>query len=179
MKAIFAAALLLSAAIPAHAVETSGNASVCFTLHGEDCAMVAVGEIAKAQRTLDMQTYSFTEPHIAAALVAAKQRGVAVRIIADKTDPSERGGELVPVAQTGILAWIDYEPRIAHNKVMVIDGMTTLTGSFNWTASADHANAENLLVIHDPVLAGFYEQNFQFRLQASESLQDYQAGHGR
>ena len=32
---------------------------------------------------------------------------------------------------------------------MLIDGLTLITGSFNFTNQAEHSNAENLLVIHD------------------------------
>lgn len=42
---------------------------------------------------------------------------------------------------------------IAHNKVMVIDGRTVITGSFNFTKAAEESNAENLLVIDDADLA--------------------------
>jgi phosphatidylserine/phosphatidylglycerophosphate/cardiolipin synthase-like enzyme len=48
---------------------------------------------------------------------------------------------------------IDAEHRIAHNKVMVIDGQTVIAGSFNFTKSAETRDAENLLVIRSPELA--------------------------
>jgi len=44
---------------------------------------------------------------------------------------------------------IDAQHAIAHNKVMIIDGETVITGSFNFTKAAEENNAENLLVIHD------------------------------
>ena len=47
---------------------------------------------------------------------------------------------------------IDAEHAIAHNKVMIIDGETVITGSFNFTKAAEENNAENLLIIHDKKL---------------------------
>ena len=47
----------------------------------------------------------------------------------------------------GIPVRIDVKRAIAHNKVMVIDGKMVITGSFNFTKSAEENNAENLLVI--------------------------------
>jgi phosphatidylserine/phosphatidylglycerophosphate/cardiolipin synthase-like enzyme len=44
---------------------------------------------------------------------------------------------------------IDTQHAITHNKVMIIDGETVNTGSFNFTRAAEENNAENLLVIHD------------------------------
>jgi phosphatidylserine/phosphatidylglycerophosphate/cardiolipin synthase-like enzyme len=62
----------------------------------------------------------------------------------------------------GIQTLIDDQHAIAHNKVMVIDSATILTGSFNFTKAAEEKNAENLLVIKDaPELVKVYEANIQ------------------
>jgi len=50
---------------------------------------------------------------------------------------------------------------IVHNKVMIIDGATVITGSFNFTKAAEEKNAENLLIIRDPGLAKFYMENWE------------------
>ena len=63
--------------------------------------------------------------------------------------------------------WIDAAHQIAHNKVMIIDGDTVITGSFNFTRSAEYHNAENLLVVRDKALAARYEANFQEHLRHS------------
>lgn len=57
---------------------------------------------------------------------------------------------------------------IAHNKVMIIDGETVITGSFNFTKAAEENNAENLLVIRDPKLAELYTKNWQEHERHSE-----------
>ncbi len=57
--------------------------------------------------------------------------------------------------------------KIAHNKVMVIDGETVVTGSFNFSANAGCCDAENLLVIHRPELAAAYAENFARRQAVS------------
>jgi phosphatidylserine/phosphatidylglycerophosphate/cardiolipin synthase-like enzyme len=43
--------------------------------------------------------------------------------------------------------------------VMVIDGETVITGSFNFTKQAEERNAENLVVIRDRKLAKLYTRN--------------------
>jgi len=63
---------------------------------------------------------------------------------------------------------IDSEHAIAHNKVMVIDGVTVITGSFNFTKAAEENNAENLLVIHDKALADRYMKKWQDHAGHSE-----------
>ena len=63
---------------------------------------------------------------------------------------------------------IDANHAIAHNKVIVIDGETVLTGSFNFTKAAQDKNAENLLIIRDQALAAQYTQNWQVHAQHSQ-----------
>jgi phosphatidylserine/phosphatidylglycerophosphate/cardiolipin synthase-like enzyme len=58
---------------------------------------------------------------------------------------------------------LENKHAIAHNKVMIIDGETVITGSFNFTKAAEGKNAENLLMIHDRKLASLYTKNWQER----------------
>ena len=47
-----------------------------------------------------------------------------------------------------------------HHKIIVIDESTVITGSFNFTKSADQENDDNVLVVHNPDLAKLYLQEF-------------------
>jgi phosphatidylserine/phosphatidylglycerophosphate/cardiolipin synthase-like enzyme len=63
--------------------------------------------------------------------------------------------------EQGLAPVIDPHHAIAHNKVMILDGHTLLTGSFNFTHHAESDNAENLLIIKGhPELVRTYRQNF-------------------
>ena len=67
--------------------------------------------------------------------------------------------------------FIDWRPAIAHNKIMIIDDETLITGSYNWTAAAENRNAENLLIIkQEPQTLQLYVQNFERRKEASKAL---------
>ena len=91
-----------------------------------------------AKETIYMQAYQLTSQPIAEALKRAQTRGVKVYILADKTQTCQTGSTCVPaLARFGIPVKIDYTPAIAHNKIIVIDGKTTLTGSYNWTDGAE------------------------------------------
>ena len=68
----------------------------------------------------------------------------------------------------GIPTLIDAKHAIAHNKIIVIDGATVITGSFNFSKAAEESNAENLLVIRDKGLADKYTANWQAHAQHSE-----------
>lgn len=176
-RAILVALLLFLASRLALASEIPDiTATVCFTLRGESCAALAVAEINKAQKTLQVQAYNFTEQNIIGAIVKAKARGVAVTVLIDKISPSQQCEGADPVRNAGIPTFVDHKPKIAHNKVMVIDGATTLTGSFNWSSSAEHSNAENLVVLRSPGIAALYAENFQRRLSESTP---YDGTHGK
>lgn len=125
------------------------------------CTAAVVNELAAARHEVLVQAYSFTCKDIAAALVAAVGRGVKVAVLLDRSNETETHTELGDLTGHGIDLLIDACHAIAHNKVMVIDGRTVLTGSFNFTNQAEHENAENLLVLRNhPELAAAYRRNF-------------------
>lgn len=69
----------------------------------------------------------------------------------------------------GIPVFIDSRHAIAHNKIILIDGETILTGSFNFSNAAEQSNAENLLILEKkPALYAAYADNFQQHLGHSD-----------
>lgn len=132
------------------------------------CTDAIVTEIGFAQRSILVQAYSFTSAPIAQALVQAHQRGVQVYVIVDKSQLTESYSEAGPVAQAGVPVLVDEHHAIAHNKIMVLDGQTVITGSFNFTKQAEEHNAENMLVIRDAALAERYTANWRVHAEHSE-----------
>jgi phosphatidylserine/phosphatidylglycerophosphate/cardiolipin synthase-like enzyme len=123
------------------------------------CTDAIVRELDKAQSTVLVQAYSFTAYKIAKGLLDAYKRGVKIEVILDKSQKSDQYSSADFLANSGMSVKIDSEHAIAHNKVMIIDGETVITGSFNFTKAAEENNAENLLVIHDKALAERYTKN--------------------
>lgn len=125
--------------------------------------------LAAAKNSVLVQAYSFTSTPIARALVEAYKRGIDVQVILDKSQRGERYTSATFLANEGVPVFIDAEHKIAHNKVMVIDGTTIITGSFNFTKAAEEGNAENLLIINNcPELAARYSQNWREHLGHSQ-----------
>jgi phosphatidylserine/phosphatidylglycerophosphate/cardiolipin synthase-like enzyme len=135
---------------------------------GASCTDVIVREIAKAKSSVHVQAYSFTSPLIARALTDAEERGVKVIAILDASNRTKNYSAADFLAHEGIDTYIDSQHAIAHNKIIIIDGVTVLTGSFNFTNAADEKNAENLLVIRDAEVAAKYQQNWQLHFSHSE-----------
>jgi phosphatidylserine/phosphatidylglycerophosphate/cardiolipin synthase-like enzyme len=141
--------------------------AVCFT-PGQDCEGLIVSEIKHAQQSILLQAYSFTSAPIAKALMEAKQRGVDVRAILDKSQRTEKYTGATFLKHAGIPVVIDEKPAIAHSKIFVFDQQSVLTGSFNFTRSAQERNAENLIVIKgDANLVRAYTENWNSRWKVS------------
>jgi phosphatidylserine/phosphatidylglycerophosphate/cardiolipin synthase-like enzyme len=76
-----------------------------------------------------------------------------VQIILDRSQQKERYSSAKFMVHAGIPTYIDAAHAIAHNKVMIIDKSTGITGSFNFTKATEEKNAENLLVLRSKELA--------------------------
>lgn len=154
---------------------SSGNGamSTCFT-PGQDCTSTIVLAIDQAKTEILVQAYGFTSKPIAEALVRAKTRGVTITIVLDRSNETSNDSAADYLVAHGIQPRIDSSVTIAHNKVMIIDQSTVLTGSFNFTDSAQKRNAENVLIISgDTALAAQYRRNFEQRLTASRRYLGY------
>jgi phosphatidylserine/phosphatidylglycerophosphate/cardiolipin synthase-like enzyme len=149
-----------------------GGDIACYFSPSGGCTEAVVAEIRQARQQIFVQAYSFTSVPIANALVDAHNRGVAVYIILDKSQRTEQYSGADFVARAGIPTLIDAVHAIAHNKIMLIDGLTIITGSFNFTTNAEQHNAENLLVIRNrPDLYQAYAENFRRHFEHSQPYQ--------
>jgi phosphatidylserine/phosphatidylglycerophosphate/cardiolipin synthase-like enzyme len=155
-------------AAPSPSVPTTPSAvTACFT-PGGNCTDAIVQALGNAKRSILVQAYSFTSAPIAKALLDAYKRGVQVQVILDQSQRNEKYSSADFLANQGVPTMIDANHAIAHNKIMIIDGETILTGSFNFTKAAQDKNAENLLIIRDPALAAQYTTNWEAHRQHSQ-----------
>jgi phosphatidylserine/phosphatidylglycerophosphate/cardiolipin synthase-like enzyme len=92
-------------------------------------------------------------------MIERSKAGLDVQGVIENRGASQ--GAFVPLFCAGLPVRTDGNKYTMHHKVIIIDGQIVITGSFNFTKSADEANDDNLLVIHSPTVAGLYEQEFQ------------------
>jgi phosphatidylserine/phosphatidylglycerophosphate/cardiolipin synthase-like enzyme len=158
LSAVLVLLLLAPVAYSRELILNNAPAQVYFSPHG-GCTEAIIKEITGARNEILIQAYSFTSAPIAKALVSAHKRGVKVEAILDKSQRSEEYTSASFLANSGIPTFIDARHAIAHNKIMIIDRSTVITGSFNFTRAAEEKNAENLLIIKSKELAGIYIGN--------------------
>lgn len=114
-----------------------------------------------ATRSIYFMAYSFTSDEIAQAILARARDGVTVAGIMDAEQArTNLGTEFDVFRQAGLDVRRDGEAGLMHHKVIVIDEAIVITGSYNFTRSAETRNDENLVVIADADIAAFYLQEF-------------------
>ncbi len=152
--------LLSLTPVQAEQFKSTGTIDVYFSPHG-GCTDAIVKELNNAKTEILVQAYSFTSKPIAKALVDAKKRGIKIEVILDKSQQSQKYSAADFVAHAGIPTNIDSVHTIAHNKIIIIDKNTLITGSFNFTKAAEDNDAENLLIMKgNKALVDRYIQNF-------------------
>ena len=133
--------------------------NVCFSPEGQ-CEKLAIHAINSAKSELLVQSYSFTSKPIANALIQAHKRGVKVSLLFDQSQLKAPYSQVQRLKQNGIQTKVDCVEGIAHNKVIIIDGERLVTGSYNFSKSANSRNAENMIYINNPDLARTYKQKW-------------------
>ena len=135
--------------------------SVCFTPPHKQCGHFISTHINQAKESIYVQAYGFTHTEIINSLIEATKRGVKVEIILDSSNFSTKKLVLIKELENlGIKIYKAKVSGIAHNKIMIIDKKKVITGSFNFTESADRRNAENVLVVIDKRLSKLYLDNW-------------------
>ena len=129
-----------------------------------------IRELNNAKKEILVQAYSLTSTSIGNALVNAHRRRVKVIVILDKGQQGKKFTVADFFFYAGIPTHLDDQHQISHNNIIIIDQSTVITGSMNFTKTAEERNAENLLVIRgDATLGKKYFSKFQEHLGHSEA----------
>jgi len=126
---------------------------------GGGCEKEIIYWIDRATTRIHILMYSFTSSPIANALISARNRGVEVRVVFEE---AQTGGvsQDDTLRAAGISVRTDTNSRNMHNKIMIVDGETLLTGSYDWSETAEIFNNENLIVIRSTSIGAIYEAEF-------------------
>jgi phosphatidylserine/phosphatidylglycerophosphate/cardiolipin synthase-like enzyme len=149
-----------------HVLEVGGIPTQVWFSPSDYVADIISGLIDDAESQIDLGLLLITHEELAEDLVKASSEGIAVRGLYN--DP-EFSGDALDILSAGGVNMQDYEPSsIFHHKYMLVDALdgtdpVLLTGSHNWTYSADNINDENTLVMYDRRLAGLYLDEFESR----------------
>jgi competence ComEA-like helix-hairpin-helix protein len=137
--------------------------------------------LSSAQKTIEMALFVFSDQMLVNQLEVMNLKGVQIRTLIDPGfayRPFSEGLDMLGVA---LADKCKYEPDnrpwqspistvgvprlppgdLLHNKFGIVDRHTVITGSHNWTAAANGANDETVLVVQSPIVAAHYEREFE------------------
>ena len=109
--------------------------------------------ISQATTSIRFLAFSFTQDAIGKAVLDRARAGEQVSGVFERTGAETRFSEYGAMKQAGLDVYQDGNPYLMHHKVFVLDGRTTIFGSFNFSDSADKDNDENCLIVDDPAFA--------------------------
>lgn len=120
-------------------------------------------QIDQAGASIDLAIFDFTAAELAEALRQARGRGVAVRIVADARQARGAHSAIPGLVAAGIeVRLVRGRGRgVMHHKFAVFDGRLVVTGSYNWTDSAEARNFENAIFLDDPAVVSRYAARFE------------------
>lgn len=118
--------------------------------------------IQNAQSSIYFLAYSFTADPLGEAIRQRAAAGVKVSGVMEADQAASNvGTEYDPFRAAELDVHLDGNPGQMHHKVMVIDGEIVVVGSYNFTASAETTNDENVLIIYSSQIAAQFLQEFQ------------------
>jgi len=123
--------------------------------------------INRANTSIHILIYSFTLDSISDALIEAHNRGVDVKVVFEKQQISQYS-EYQKLKAAGIEVRNDTNPKLMHDKIMIVDGIIVITGSYNYSTNAEEYNNENIIIILSDNIAAIYEQEFEKIWKQSE-----------
>ena len=140
-------------------ISTLAKTEVYFSLYDNPQKEI-IKNINQAQAFINIAMYIFTDREISLPLIKAQERGVKVRLYLDQDQVDYKYSQSRFLVQKGIKVRISTNNYIMHHKFAIIDNRLLLTGSYNWTFSANNRNDENLLIIDDPEIIEIFQNQF-------------------
>ncbi|MBN1986121.1 MAG: T9SS type A sorting domain-containing protein [Prolixibacteraceae bacterium] len=159
-----------------HEFIIGGNRVECYFSPSDNTNQKIIDAIHTSGNDLSVETMLITRSDLALAVLDAFERGVAVNVITNyENDNTDYVNELLGsnLAQEKFV-FDDFAEGILHHKLAVIDSKDpdsdpqVITGSHNWSNSANEKNDENILIIHNAEIANIYFQQFAQRFTENE-----------
>jgi phosphatidylserine/phosphatidylglycerophosphate/cardiolipin synthase-like enzyme len=141
--------------------ETIWGYQIIFTPWHQSSIEFVVNKINETKKQIHIQAGKILHPAVMNALKNACTRGCLVEVLLDKSVSAES------YFLADFLVYVDYLPYIAHDKIMIFDQETVLTGSHNFDEESAYYRLENMIAIRNKVLAERYVQHWYRRKKFS------------
>jgi phosphatidylserine/phosphatidylglycerophosphate/cardiolipin synthase-like enzyme len=151
---------------PSQLAEQSANVNgtqiwVIFTSEDGALEQGIIPVVNFAQSSIRFLAFSFTDYPLANAMIARAQNGVSVAGVYEKVGSDTEASEFDTLYCGGVAVRRDGNSGFMHDKVIVVDGRYVITGSMNYSTSAEESNDENVVILDNPEIAGLFLQDFE------------------
>jgi phosphatidylserine/phosphatidylglycerophosphate/cardiolipin synthase-like enzyme len=129
----------------------------------KELAPIIAALVSQADSDVKFMAFSFTQEDIGEAMIERAEAGIPVTGVFETTGSNTEYSyypDMLDLGLDNLQVRQDGNPRVMHHKVIIIDESITLLGSFNFSASANDSNDENILIVYDPVFASFFLEEF-------------------
>lgn len=159
MRRSFLTAILLLTLSASSPFADDSDLKVLFSPHDE-CGREILERLSSAEKSIELAMYQLTSRALSNSLAMAARRGVTVRVFLDGENAEESYSKAGFLKKNGVFVKLEKGEGLMHNKFCVIDNKTVITGSYNWTVSADLKNDENIIIIESDNIAKTYRKQF-------------------
>jgi len=147
---------------PNPSISVEGTIIETYFSPDDGVADVIIDLLDEAEESIYFMAFSFTSDDISDAIQRRAQGGVIVAGVFDESQTrSNQGGEYDSLLQAGLNVRQDNIDGLMHHKVFIIDQRIVITGSYNFSRSAEERNDENILVIHNIAIAREFLMEFE------------------
>lgn len=137
----------------------SRGSQVCFSPKNK-CSDKICNFIDKAEQSLLICVFTISDNQITKSILSAYQRGVHIKIITDNDKSMDKGSDIYQMSKQGINIKVDMSRHHMHHKFAIRDNKKLLTGSYNWTRSAEVYNQENFIITNEKKLVKQFRKEF-------------------
>lgn len=123
-------------------------------------------EVNAAKKSIRFMAFAFTSKSIADAMIAKNKQKISCEGVYDTCQISKYS-TYSDLKSAKIPVYKDGNQALMHEKIMIIDEETVITGSYNFSNNAEHSNNENTLIIKSAAVAKQYTKEFERLKNAS------------
>ncbi len=127
---------------------------------GEECLGAILNHINSSNHIIKICLFTISDNRISDALISKHKRGVQIKIISDNDKIFDKGSDIEELSRAGIPVRLDVTDKHMHHKFALFDNEKILTGSYNWTRSAERYNHENVLITDSKRVFRSFEKEF-------------------
>ncbi|MBD3638551.1 MAG: DUF1669 domain-containing protein [Crocinitomicaceae bacterium] len=127
---------------------------------GEDCLNAILHQINSSVQIIQICLFTISDNRISDALVTKHKHGTHIKIITDNDKIYDQGSDIQVLHEAGIPVKVDVTDNHMHHKFALFDKKTTITGSYNWTRSAERYNHENIIISNSPKMMREFEDEY-------------------